>query len=63
MSFFYRMVLRLCPSAFAEAYKWYTAQMIPKMNPKEIAVAFHGGGTEIAEKGHFKWILPKTAEP
>jgi len=40
---------------YAEAYKWYAAQVIPQIDPREIGCAFHGAGAEIAEKGHF-WM-------
>jgi hypothetical protein len=29
--------------------------VIPQIDPSEIGPAFHGAGTEIAEKGHF-WM-------
>ena len=35
--------------------KLYAAQGIPQIDPREIGAAFHGAGTEIAEKGHF-WM-------
>jgi hypothetical protein len=31
----------------------YAAQVIPKIDPREIGSAFHRAGAEIAEKGHF----------
>ncbi len=40
---------------YAEAYKWYAAQVIPQIDPREIGSAFHRAGAEIAEKGHF-WM-------
>jgi hypothetical protein len=40
---------------YAEMYKWYTAQVIPQIDPREIGSAFHRAGVEIAEKGHF-WM-------
>jgi hypothetical protein len=35
--------------------KWYAAQIIPRIDPREICAAFHRAGAEIAEKGHF-WM-------
>ena len=43
----------------AEAYKWYVAQVIPQIDPREIGFAFHRAGTETCpppedcEKGPF----------
>jgi len=34
-----------------EAYKWYAAQVIPQIDPREIGSAFHRAGAEIAASG------------
>jgi hypothetical protein len=31
---------------YAEMYKWYVAQAIPKIDPREMGSAFHGAGAE-----------------
>jgi hypothetical protein len=35
--------------------KWYAAQVILKIDPREIGSAFHRAGAEISEKGNF-WM-------
>jgi len=40
---------------YAETYKWYVAQGIPQIDPREIGSAFHRTGAEIAEKSYF-WM-------
>jgi hypothetical protein len=40
---------------YAEAYKWYAAQVIPQIDSREIGFAFRRASAEIAEKGNF-WM-------
>ena len=38
---------------YAEAYKWYAAQVIPQIDSREVGSAFHPGGIRTTKAFHW----------